>query len=67
MNTGWRGKSLGGAALNSRPSTFMGPGLSLRENRDDTRYVGQATSGGIELSMVSMLAPALKPNIVPRS
>jgi hypothetical protein len=39
MNTGWAGKTLGAAPFRSEPSTFMGPGLSLRENRDGTeRY-----------------------------
>ena len=31
------------------------------------RPIGQRTIGGMELSMVSILAPVLKPNIVPRS
>ncbi len=41
----------------------------LRRDRtaDPRRLQGQATIGGIELRMVSMLPPVFRPNIVPRS
>ena len=51
-------------SLRDRPSS---PHLRWGEGYKMVGRLGQLTSGGIEESMVSMLAPCLKPNMVPRS
>ena len=45
---------------------FLGVGAMLRRRRAALAW-GQRTIGGIEERMVSMLPPAFRPNMVPRS